>query len=738
MKDKKEEILKSDSKVKKRKRSYSGIELPSPEEETDDFENYKIDKNIVERLKLKQIESLFDVQKKVYKPIYEGKNVIVASLTGSGKTLAFVLPTLMRYSDKKELNQTRPKILVLAPTRELSIQTGREYSDLSTKNLPFKTVLIYGGVSMDDQIDKLRAGCDIIVGTPGRVIDMIERGHLKVDKINTIILDEADKMLDMGFEESITDIYSKITIVEKDKKRDVQVCLFSATIENWVRKVARKIMPKEDEIFIDLVKDLGNKTPKTVTHLAVNCIKSEKTTTIADLILCYGGRNKSTLVFVNTKRECSDLMISDKIKEEVQIIHGDINQAQREATLTAFRNGKVKCLVATDVASRGLDIPSVDLVIQSEPPKDIDSYIHRAGRTARAGRSGTCITLYTRYTECLLERIEQRAKIKIKRIGAPQKKDIIEASIRDTYKSLMTIDDSMIKLFSEDAKKLIEEFGTENAVARLLAFVSGHTKHMKSRSLLCGAEGWITYAIKWKNKFQHVGYVWGFFKRILKEEIKAKIRGLRIFASSDGCVFDFPEDDKEIFEEILYNDKYYGTNYILEIPDDLPELQSLEDQRNRDNNLNINNFTGGYRPNANRERNLSENKTNDKKIKLLDHSKYSKRKEKYDIFVGNMPYGIDEIELKEWFEKNGLKNIEFDARMVIDKETGNSRGFGFISVFKKENVADVLKLNGKEFKHRKLIINESRKYYLIFLSAGRASILLDSQVRLGRLSYIGL
>ena len=124
-------------------------------------------------------------------------------------------------------------------------------------------------------------------------------------------------------------------------------------------------------------------------------------------------------------------MIRDKIKQEVQIIHGDINQAQREATLLAFRNGKIKCLVATDVAARGLDIPSVDLVIQSDPPKDIDSYIHRAGRTARAGRSGICITLYTRYTECLLERIEQKVKIKFKKIGAPQKKEIIQASIRD-------------------------------------------------------------------------------------------------------------------------------------------------------------------------------------------------------------------------------------------------------------------------------------------------------------------
>jgi len=211
---------------------------------------------------MNQIESLFEVQKKVYIPIYEGKNSIVASLTGSGKTLAFVLPSLMRYIDRKEFNQSYPRKLVMAPTRELSIQIGREYNDLSSKNLLFRTVLIYGGISMDGQIDNLRNGCDIIVGTPGRLIDMIERGNLKVDKINTIILDEADKMLDMGFEESIIDIYKKITEDEIGRKRDIQVCLFSATIEIWVRKVARKIIPKGDEIFIDLVKDLSNKTPK--------------------------------------------------------------------------------------------------------------------------------------------------------------------------------------------------------------------------------------------------------------------------------------------------------------------------------------------------------------------------------------------------------------------------------------------------------------------------------------------
>ena len=665
---------KKDKIGKKRKRSFSGIDLPDFEETQDDFSHYKINENIIERLKLKQIESLFEVQKKVFNPIYKGESVIVSSLTGSGKTLAFVLPTLQRCIDNKLFNQTIPRILVMSPTRELSIQTAREFSDLSSKNLSFRTVLIYGGVSIEEQIDKLKAGCDIIVGTPGRIMDMIERNHLKVDKINIIILDEADRMLDMGFEESITDIYNKITQTQKNNK--IQVCLFSATIESWVRQVARKIIPNKDEIFIDLVKDLSNKTPKTVSHLAVNCIKSEKTTTIADLIICYGGKNKSTLVFVNTKRECNDLMISDKIKQEVQIIHGDINQAQREATISAFRNGKIKCLVATDVAARGLDIPSVDLVIQSEPPKDIDSYIHRAGRTARAGRSGTCITLYTRYTECLLERIEQKCKIKFKKIGAPQKKDIIQASIRDTNKNLMGIDDTMIKLFMDDALKLIEEFGAENAIARLLAYVSGYTQKMKSRSLLCGAEGWVTYSIKWKNKFQHVGYVWGFFKRMLKEEIKSKIRGMRLFASMDGCVFDYPEEGHEIFEEILYNDRFYGTNYNLEKIEDLPELLNIDEQRHGGNN------------------NIKENIN---KFNNVDHSKYSKKPGRIDIFVGNMPYNVDEVQFREFFEKNGLKNIEFDARIAFDKETWKPRGFGFISVFNKDDVHLVLKLNGKEF-----------------------------------------
>ena len=169
-----------------------------------------------------------------------------------------------------------------------------------------------------------------------------------------------------------------------------------------------------------------------------------------------------------------------------------------------------------------------------------------------------------------------------------------------------------------------------------------------------------------------------------------------------------PEDDKEIFENILYNDKFYGINYVLEIPDDLPELQSIEDQRNRDINSNLNtinnnnkNFGGGFRPNnpTRQARNLSFEK---KQPQTLDHSKFMKRKGRYDIFVGNLPYNADEVKLKQWFEKNGLKNMEFDVRITMDKDTGKPRGFGFVSVFNKEDVNDVVKLNGKD-EQKKLI-----------------------------------
>jgi superfamily II DNA/RNA helicase len=247
--------------------------------EVDDFTAFNISECIQEQLKKKGITSLFEIQKSVFKKIHSQENVIAASLTGSGKTLSFVIPILQGVKDNGGFNKKTPMVLVMAPTRELSIQVGREFSELSSDGFKFKTVMVYGGVSIEEQINNLRGGADVIVGTPGRIIDMIERGNLKLNTIQTVVLDEADKMLTMGFQEQIEDIFKKIY----DNKKEVQVCLFSATIQQWVKDIASKIMNRREFTFIDLVKNLENKTPKTVQHLSVQCLKSERVTTIADL-----------------------------------------------------------------------------------------------------------------------------------------------------------------------------------------------------------------------------------------------------------------------------------------------------------------------------------------------------------------------------------------------------------------------------------------------------------------------
>jgi ATP-dependent RNA helicase DDX21 len=661
-------------------------------EDDDEFKALGISESIVNKLKEKSIVSLFEVQKKVFGPIYEGKNTICASLTGSGKTLSFVLPIVQKNHDKGTFKQSKPIVMVMAPTRELSIQVGRVFSDLISDDMNYKVALIYGGVSIEEQITKLRRGVDVIVGTPGRIMDMIERGELQLKNLKTVVLDEADKMLSMGFEEQIQEIFDKIY----KERSEIQVCFFSATIDKWVHEVVRKITrDNKDQVFIDLVKNLEGKTPKTVQHLAVKSLKSDKITTIADLILCYGGKNKSTIVFVNTKRECNELMISDKIKQEVQIVHGDINQKQREATIEGFTKGKFKCLVATDVASRGLDIPMVDLVIQSEPPKEVDSYIHRAGRTARAGRSGTCITLFTSYTEGLIQRIEQKAKIKFKRIGAPQRNEIVESSIRDISTSISNIDDSMIKIFQSSATKLIEEYGAENALARLFAYISGHTEKMKSRSLLCGAEGFITYEIKFNSKFNHAGYIWGFFKRMVPDNIKQKIRGMKPFASMDGCVFDVPEDDHTLFEEIIYNDKLYGINYTLTKPETLPEVAEETGNYGRSSS------NGGHQSSSHQSSSYNRGGSN-----RTDHSLRSNR---MDIFIGNIPNSSSEDKLREWIGNNGVNTDGMEIRFVMDKDTNHFKGFGFASVYDKEKLDKIVALTGKFFNGRSLRINDANK-----------------------------
>jgi hypothetical protein len=241
---------------------------------------------------------------------------------------------------------------------------------------------------------------------------------------------------------------------------------------------------------------------------------------------------------------------------------------------------------------------------------------------------------------------------------------------------------------------MIETYGAEEAITRLLAFVSGHTEKLKSRSVLCGAEGYITYIIKATKEFTHLGYIWGILKKLVNENITSNIRGMKMFKSKDGAVFDILEEQSQDFEEVLFNDRFYGQNYTLEkATSSLPETV---DSDYRGNTSNGNKPSNGFNSNSSNGRSSSSGNRN------------RDREKRKDIFVGNLTFDTTENELKELLSKNGVSG-EFEIRIAVDKDTGNSKGFGFVSVYDDELFENVIKCNGKKLNNRVLRINSANK-----------------------------
>lgn len=329
--------------------------------------------------------------------VYNREDLIVRDLTGSGKTLGFTLPIIEYLRAHKLFGTKCAQAIVLAPTRELALQISRVFNDLKHHANEYNVLTVYGGVSIHDQTSQLRKGVDVFVGTTGRVLDHINRGNLNFSQTKFMVLDEADEMLNMGFKEDIDQILSTIAAQNKDKPTFL---LFSATIPRWIKDLASHYL-KPNWKMIDLAKDLKGKTQKNINHIAINCPYHNRMQTLADILIVYGGLGQA-IVFTSTKAEANQCLLSEKISKNIEVMHGDIAQNQREITLKRFKEGKFSVLVATDVAARGIDIPDIDLVIQVEPPKDAESYIHRAGRTARAGKTGTCITFWTMKQKMML------------------------------------------------------------------------------------------------------------------------------------------------------------------------------------------------------------------------------------------------------------------------------------------------------------------------------------------------
>jgi len=342
------------------------------------FKDLPISKETLKSIESKGFQHPTEIQEKAIPVVYEGKDLIAQAQTGTGKTAAFGIPIVDKVNPKKKKIQA----LVLVPTRELAIQVAKELKDLG-KNKKIFVLAVYGGKSIQHQIKFLRNGKDVIVvGTPGRIKDLIERGILKLDSVETFVLDEADRMLDMGFIEDIEFIFEQ-TPTEK------QTLLFSATMPPAIKRLAEEFLKsdyemirvKPEEVTVDKIKQFAYRVDKNKQFEKLSEFLSEEP-------------ERKSIVFTETKKEADE--VANKLRKQgfnASAIHGDFSQAKREKVLKDFRSNRLKILVATDVAARGLDIKDVDVVYNYSLPRDVESYIHRIGRTGRAGRKGLAISI---------------------------------------------------------------------------------------------------------------------------------------------------------------------------------------------------------------------------------------------------------------------------------------------------------------------------------------------------------
>lgn len=341
------------------------------------------------------------VQEKSIPIALAGSDVIAEAQTGTGKTFAFMLPILQRINAEDR----SPQALIIAPTRELALQITTEAKKLTESNEEIRVLAVYGGQDVEKQLHKLKGGAQIIIGTPGRLIDHMGRGTLKLDKVKVLVLDEADQMLHMGFLNEVETLIKALPY-----KR--QTMLFSATMPTGIRRLGRTYMkePVDVKVKSDSVIPI-----KQIHQLVVECTDRAKQEALVGAIEQY--RPYLGIIFCRTKRRASALNSAlQDMGYASDELHGDLSQAKRETVMKAFRNAKLQLLVATDVAARGLDVEGVTHVFNYDIPHDPESYIHRIGRTGRAGGKGLALTFAAPKDKPELARIEQGTDQRLDRV----------------------------------------------------------------------------------------------------------------------------------------------------------------------------------------------------------------------------------------------------------------------------------------------------------------------------------
>ncbi|MCH9812142.1 DEAD/DEAH box helicase [bacterium] len=345
-----------------------------------DFEKLKLDSEIVEAVEAAGYTKPTKIQEEAIPKILEGKDVLASAQTGSGKTAAFLLPAIQKLKNNERAGKG-PKILILTPTRELAQQITVQAEKYSKNIRKMRTVCVVGGIPYHKQRAKLSRPYDILIATPGRLIDYIQQGKMNLSNLEFMVLDEADRMLDMGFLDSVNQI------LEKTPKQK-QTLLFSATLEGEILNIARNFMDDPVKIVAQGTKEKHENIEQKLLYVDNLSHKNE----LLDHLL-NAEDFTSAIIFTATKRHCDEL--ADELEDKgffAGALHGDMSQRQRSRTIKSLTNDKIQILVATDVAARGIDIPSISHVINFDLPRDIEDYVHRIGRTGRAGKNGIAIS----------------------------------------------------------------------------------------------------------------------------------------------------------------------------------------------------------------------------------------------------------------------------------------------------------------------------------------------------------
>jgi len=346
------------------------------------------------------------VQAAAIPPALAGKDVLASAQTGTGKTAAFGLPLIERLA---ALPRRQTRALILAPTRELAAQIAAHLAELA-KGSGLRVATVYGGVGFGGQRDAFARGTEIVVATPGRLIDLMQQGAARLGSVSTLVLDEADRMLDMGFLPAVKRIVAKLPAADR------QTLLFSATIAPEVLKLTRDLM--HDSVRVEITPRSSATTAEGITHTAYAIDQQRKTDLLVELL--KDNAIYSAIAFTRTKARANRLALAlEKHDVRAERIHGDRSQAQRTRALGDFKRGKLRVLVATDVAARGIDIADLGHVVNFDVPMVPEDYVHRVGRTARAEATGDAITFVSREEEHLFRDIEKAVGRRIDRSKVP-------------------------------------------------------------------------------------------------------------------------------------------------------------------------------------------------------------------------------------------------------------------------------------------------------------------------------